>query len=111
MKKILSVVLIAFTFAFSLSIITKNNAEARWQYVGNNSNGESCYLDTDSVSIRSRSPWSFTCTAKAGKYTHYLIYFQENGSPYFKFNRGKSSYPVDDYTVANSIYNYVINYY
>lgn len=111
MKKAFSMLLIVIAVSISLNIATENRAEARWQYVGN-PYGVNCYLDTGSISIRSRSPWSFTCTMRRGNSTFYLNFFQSNRTPCYKVSGDNNTYRVsNDSCASRSIYNYVVNYY
>ncbi len=112
MKKAFSMMLIMLAVSISLNVLTENHAEARWQYVGGNFFGVDCYLDTDSISIRNRSPWSFTCTMSRGNSTFYLNFFQSNRTPCFKVSGDNNTYKVsNDSYASRSIYNYVVNYY
>ena len=88
----------------------QNQAEAGQVYMGSYSDGSAVYLLTDTVYIRSRSPYSFTCTVRAGRdYLDYSFY-SYRGSPYYKNNEGYSGYVHGGQSpVAASIYRYVVN--
>ena len=87
-----------------------SQAEAGEVYMGSYSDGSSVYLLTHTVYIRSRSPYSFNCTVRAGRdYLDYSFYAY-NGSPYYRNNEGYSGYVYGGQSpVAASIYRYVVN--
>ena len=88
----------------------QNSAEAREQYVGNYSDGSAVYLLTETVYIRSYSPYTFSCTVRAGR--DYLDYnfFPLHGSPYYRNSEGYEGYVNGGSSpVASSIYRFVVN--
>ena len=87
-----------------------SQAEAGEVYMGNYSDGSAVYLLTHTVSIRSYSPYSFTCTVRAGRdYLNYSFY-PSNGSPYYRNSEGYGGYVYGGQSpVAASIYRYVVN--
>ena len=94
-----------------LFISSQNNqAEASEVYVGSYSDGTSVYLLTETVNIRSRSPYNFTCRVRAGyDYLSYSFY-PYNGSPYYRNSEGYEGYVNGGQSpVASSIYRYVVN--
>ena len=102
----------AFFFVVTLILVSiqNNQAEASEVYVGNYSDGTSVYLLTESVNIRSRSPYNFTCIVRAGyDYLNYS-FFPLNGSPYYKNSEGYEGYVNGGNSpVASNIYRYVVN--
>lgn len=109
MIKKFSAILI-LVLALMISNSQQNSAEAAEVYVGSYSDGTSVMLLTESVHIRSRSPYSFTCTIRAGR--DYLDYsfFPYNGSPYYRNSEGYEGYVHGGQSpVAESIYRYVLN--
>ena len=88
-----------------------SRAEAGEVYMGSYSDGSSVYLLTHTVNIRSYSPYSFTCTVRAGRdYLDYSFY-PSNGSPYYRNSEGYGGYVYGGQSpVAASIYRYVVNH-
>ena len=88
-----------------------SQAEAGEVYMGSYSDGSSVYLLTHTVNIRSYSPYSFTCTVRAGRdYLDYSFY-PSNGSPYYRNSEGYGGYVYGGQSpVAASIYRYVVNH-
>lgn len=84
-------------------------AEAGEVYMGNYSDGSAVYLLTQSVSIRSYRPYTFTCTVRAGyDYLNYSFY-PVNGSPYYRNSEGYEGYVNGGQSpVASNIYSYVV---
>ena len=106
-KKIFSVMILA---AALILVGAQNQAEAGEVYMGNYSDGSSVYLLTHTVSIRSYSPYSFTCRVRAGyDYLNYNFY-PRNGSPYYRNSEGYEGYVNGGASpVASNIYRYVVN--
>ena len=109
-KKFLAV----FFLAAALVLIggQSSKAEAGEAYVGTYSDGTAVYLLTHTVSIRSYSPYSFTCRVRAGyDYLNYNFY-PVNGSPYYRNSEGYEGYVNGGASpVASNIYRYVVNNY
>lgn len=86
--------------------------EASDYYMGTYSDGTHAYLITESVSISSRSPYTFRCTVKnAGNYLYYSFY-PSNGSPYYRNSEGYHGYVFGGASpVAANIYRFVVNNY
>ena len=107
LKKIFSVMVLA---AALILVGAQNQAEAGEVYVGSYSDGSSVYLLTHTVSIRSYSPYSFTCRVRAGyDYLNYNFY-PRNGSPYYRNSEGYEGYVNGGASpVASNIYRYVVN--
>ncbi len=108
MKKSVSILLLLA--AFFLVGIQSSQAEAQEVYVGSYTDGSPVYLLTESVNIQSYSPYTFTCTIRAGR--DYLDYsfFPLNGSPYYENSEGYKGYVNGGQSpVASSIYRYVVN--
>ena len=107
-------IFIAMMLAFALVIVggQSSKAEAGEYYVGNYSDGTAVYLLTHTVNIRSYSPYSFTCTVRAGRdYLNYSFY-PVNGSPYYRNSEGYEGYANGGSSpVASNIYRYVVNNY
>ena len=109
LKKCFATMLLAFTLIIVSS--QSSQAEAGEVYVGSYSDGSSVYLLTHTVNIRSYSPYSFTCTVRAGRdYLDYSFY-PSNGSPYYRNSEGYGGYVYGGQSpVAASIYRYVVNH-
>ena len=103
-KKFFSVMILAAVLVF----VGNNQAEAREVYVGSYSDGSGVYLLTETVVIRSYSPFRFNCRVRAGyDYLNYQFY-PYNGSPYYRNNEGYSGYVFGGASpVAASIYRFV----
>ena len=98
----------AMFLATMILIVGQSQSEAREVYVGSYSDGSSVYLLTESVSIRSYSPFRFNCRVRAGyDYLNYSFY-PYNGSPYYRNNEGYSGYVFGGSSpVAAGIYRFV----
>lgn len=107
-------IFVAMMLAFALIIAgsQSSTAEAREVYVGNYSDGSAVYLLTNTVVIRSYSPYNFRCRVRAGRdYLDYHFY-PSGGSPYYRNSEGYSGYVFGGQSpVAANIYRYVINNY
>ena len=109
MKKFFAV----FFLAAALLVVGQaTKAEAGEVYMGSYSDGSSVYLLTHTVRIRSYSPYSFTCTVRAG-YDHLnYSFYPYNGSPYYRNSEGYEGYVNGGASpVASNIYRYVVNNY
>ena len=110
-RRIFLMALLAMALVFTGA--QDNRAEAYAQYVGTYSDGSNAYLLTESISIRSRHPYTFDCTVQysRGGYLYYSFY-PVNGSPYYRNSEGYSAYVYGgDSPVAASIYRFVVNNY
>ena len=105
LKNFFSVMVLA---AALILVGAQNQVEAGEVYVGSYSDGSSVYLLTHTVSVRSRSPWTFSCTVRAGRdYLDYNFY-PRNGSPYYRNSEGYAGYVFGGASpVAASIYRHV----
>ena len=107
-------IFVAMVLAVALIVAggTNTKAEAGEHYVGSYSDGTSVYLLTHTVSIRSYSPYSFTCRVRAGRdYLNYSFY-PSNGSPYYSNSEGYSGFVFGGQSpVAANIYRYVTSNY
>ena len=105
-------IFMAMVLAVALIVAGGVKAEAGEAYVGSYSDGTAVYLLTHTVSIRSHSPYSFTCSVRAGRdYLNYSFY-PSNGSPYYRNSEGYSGFVfAGSSPVAANIYRYVINNY
>lgn len=110
LKKIFATVLLAAVLVIAGG--QDNRAEAGERYVGSYSDGTSVYLLTHTVNIRSYSPYSFTCSVRAGyDYLNYSFY-PVNGSPYYRNSEGYEGYVNGGASpVAENIYRFVVNNY
>ena len=108
MKKFLSVMLLVAAIVF----IGNPQAQAYERRVGTYSDGSPVFLLTETVNIRSYSPYRFTCTVRAGRdYLDYSFY-PYNGSPYYRNNEGYSGYVFGGASpVAANIYRFVTSNY
>jgi len=108
MKKFLSVMLLVAAIFF----VSNPQAQAYERNVGSYSDGTPVYLLTESINIRSHSPYRFTCTVRAGRdYLDYSFY-PSNGSPYYRNNEGYSGYVFGGASpVAANIYRFVTSNY
>ena len=110
MKKFLACAILAVAFIFAAGQTPQ--AEAYEQYVGSYSDGSSVYLLTETIVIKSHSPYQFNCRVRAGR--DYLNYYfsTRNGSPFYRNNEGYSGYVFGGASpVAASIYRFVVNNY
>ena len=107
-KKILAVMVLAC----ALMIAGGAKADAAEVYMGNYSDGSPVYLLTNTVRIRSYSPYNFTCRVRAGyDYLNYSFY-PSGGSPYYRNSEGYSGYVFGGASpVAANIYRYVTSNY
>ena len=102
-------VLAALTFSGVAGMVP--SAEAAHVYVGTYSDGTNAYLVTESVYVKSRSPYTFTCTiVYSGVSLHYSFY-PVNGSPYYRNSEGYQGYVFGGQSpVAANIYTHVVNH-
>lgn len=85
-------------------------AEAASVYVGTYSDGTNAYLQTESVYIKSRSPYTFDCTIVYSGVSLYYSFYPVNGSPYYRNSEGYAGYVFGGQSpVASNIYRYVVN--
>ena len=93
-------------------VVGQSQSEAREVYVGSYSDGSSVYLLTETIVIKSHSPYQFNCRVRDGR--DYLNYYfsTRNGSPFYRNNEGYSGYVFGGASpVAASIYRFVVNNY
>lgn len=109
-KKILSSLLLVF--ALVLVGAPSPSAEASDYYIGTYGDGTNAFLVTQSISISSYRPYTFTCTVKyAGNYLYYS-FFPSNGNPYYRNSEGYEGYVFGGSSpVAANIYRFVVNNY
>lgn len=89
-----------------------NVAQARPVYVGTYSDGTDAYLLTESVYIKSHSPYTFDCTIIYSGVSLYYSFYPVNGSPYYRNSEGYEGYVFGGQSpVASNIYRFVINNY
>ena len=103
MKKILSVMLLAFAIIF-----VSNQAEAREVYVGRYSDGTAVYLLTETIVTNGGS---HSCRVRAGyDYLDYRFYWWQ-GSAHYQNSEGYSGSVYGGASpVAAAIYNYIMNH-
>ena len=105
-------IFLAMVLAVSLIFVCGqgSQAEARDYYVGNYSDGTAVYLITESVNIRSYSPYTFTCEVRAGRDFLNYSFFPRNGSPYYRNSEGYQGFVNGGQSpVAANIYRFVVN--
>ena len=103
-KRFIIMVVLAVTVIFAQS-----QAEAAEVHVGNYSDGSAVYLITESVNIKGRVPYSFTCMVRAGQDYLQYSFFPLKGSPYYRNSEGYEGYVNGGASpVAASIYRYVL---
>ncbi len=103
-RKIAAMVILAVALIFA-----QNPAEAAEVHVGNYSDGTAVYILTESVSIKGRNPYSFTCRVRAGQDYLGYSFFPYNGSPYYRNSEGYEGYVNGGVSpVAANIYRYVL---
>ena len=109
-KKFSLMMMLAITLVFVG--IQGSQVEAAEVHVGNYSDGSRVYLLTNTIVIRSYSPYSFNCRVRAGyDYLDYYFY-PYNGSPYYRNSEGYAGYVFGGASpVAANIYRYVLNNY
>ncbi|BAL82429.1 hypothetical protein SELR_07210 [Selenomonas ruminantium subsp. lactilytica TAM6421] len=110
-KRILVAFAVVAALVFSGAAGTDTDAEAAHVYVGTYSDGTDAYLVTESVYVKSRSPYTFNCTiVYSGVSLHYSFY-PVNGSPYYRNSEGYEGYVFGGQSpVASNIYQYVVNH-
>jgi hypothetical protein len=87
-------------------------AEASDYYIGTYSDGTNAFLVTESVSISSRWPYTFTCTVKYAHNYLYYSFYPVKGSPYYRNSEGYHDYVYGGSSpVAENIYRFVVNNY
>lgn len=107
-------IFLAFAVAAALLFTgaADSTVEASPVYVGTYSDGTDAYLLTESVRIKSYSPYTFDCTVVySGVYLYYSFY-PVDGSPYYRNSEGYEAYVFGGKSpVAAQIYQYVVNHY
>ena len=110
-KWILMAFAVVAALTFSGVTGTIPSAEAAYVYVGTYSDGTNANLVTESVYIRSRRPYTFTCTVVYSGISLHYSFYPVNGSPYYRNSEGYEGYVFGGQSpVASNIYTYVVNH-
>lgn len=98
--------------AMLIFVSGNSQAEATEVFVGNFNDGSAVYLLTETVVLKSRTPYTFNCRVRVGyDYLNYFFY-PVDGTPYYKNSEGYSGHVFGGQSpVAANVYRYVVSHY